>query len=203
MARKKAESKETKVGDLSLAQLGSLIAQTVAAALNSHKTQENTPVNTETTVEAPQPKKRGRPKKVVEAPTPIVETTEVDDSESEEEILDLTRPPTKKTRANIIDRTNNSGQQRKGTKQARSEPLGKFKNDFVKLGLDKKCQADISIDKKLWGNNQPEERNRASMCKINCNRCGNESIVAMSLVFKNPDDNSWNYICSACTGAKK
>jgi hypothetical protein len=142
------------------------------------------------------PKKRGRPKKVVQ-PEPVVEVEE-DLEESEEE---LTNPDFRVKRAPQKIKPLNS-KERQGKTNCRTEPLGKFRNNFDKLPASKQFKNESAIDKKLWGENERVERSRASKCLIDCKRCNKEFEVSMSLVHRNSDTGEYEYICDRCIGGK-
>jgi hypothetical protein len=143
----------------------------------------------------PEKKKRGRPKKVVKAPTKAAEIVEDDDEEDDDEDDNVVSRA--KTRVVKIKPMSPEGR-KEGSRACHAAPLGKFKNKFEELGIHKKFRKDSAIDKKLWGENEPEGRDRASLCEINCKRCGVEKVVPIAMVFKNADTHEWEYVCDGC-----
>jgi hypothetical protein len=86
----------------------------------------------------------------------------------------------------------------------RIEPINlraKRKNQFIELGLQNECKADIDIDKKLVGKNTPTKRGKTRLITIDCRVCGREYTISPSLVLRT--DEGYTYTCDKCLSNNK
>lgn len=91
-----------------------------------------------------------------------------------------------------------------GTKESTSPQkqsnfkLGKRPNTFEKSPDFTKHKADTEIDKKLWGNNEPENRSQAIKVEAECSKCGRKQKVNPIFAYEDIQDRKRYFTCDNC-----
>jgi hypothetical protein len=139
------------------------------------------------------PKKRGRPRKVVEVAEEAIDTREIE--EYNDEGVDSSkyiRRPTKKRNQPRI----NSGQSKLKCREADFEVGIKRPNLFLQSSDAKSCKDDAKLDKVLLKGVKPTRRRQESnMVEIQCRKCRQYVEVYPSAIMCSAD----RFVCNDCT----
>lgn len=78
-----------------------------------------------------------------------------------------------------------------------------YTNEFEKDPLFHANKQDVELDKKLWDNHTPTERNRpSSLVNATCKKCGKNEVVSKTLLVRSTDEDGRlgepTYYCNRC-----
>lgn len=89
-------------------------------------------------------------------------------------------------------------QEESGPKKQSNFKLGKRPNTFEKSSDFTKHKADSAIDRKLWGNNEPENRSQLIKVDAECSKCGRKQKVNPVFAYEDLQDRKRYFTCDNC-----
>jgi len=99
------------------------------------------------------------------------------------------------------------GQDPKGLPQPKQQKQkrkkGEYVNEFEDSPLFNSNKQDVNVDKKLWANRAPTERDRPNnLVNVECKKCGKKDRVDRGLLFKSRSESGQTeeaaYYCNKC-----
>lgn len=182
--------------------LRNIIKDTVDKTITDMLSKPLPSVETKVSIESEQPKKRGRPPKVKKVVKKKKVAKKTIDKLEDEDIIEQSAPP---NRVRVASKNPRRAHGNPKGAQARIEPMDNRPrpNLFLKSDVAKQFKSDSSVDKKLWGKNEPSVRRRiADLVEVSCSICGDFYEIPSSLVLMDPETRKVSFTCDGCIRGK-